>query len=194
MKSVVVLLVTFFSFSVLAENVYMNKLTTLKGESYDLAKHMGKVTLFVNIATKCGYTPQLSALEELHQMYKDKGFVLVGIPSNDFGKQTPEGPESLRKFCRGTWGLKFPIMKKSVVSGDKKIDLYKQLIEATDKKEVAWNFEKFLVNKQGKVIRRFPSYAEPMSNTIRKRVKWLLDDEYEEKNLQLVEDDKIVSP
>ena len=102
--------------------------------------------MIVNIATKCGYTGQLGGLEKLHQKYGPK-LAVIGIPSNDFMGQTPEGDKEVVKFCRLNYGVTFPIAPKSVVKGPNKIDLYKFLILKTDNEEVSWNFNKFLISK-----------------------------------------------
>ena len=127
--------------------------------------------LVVNIATQCGYTPQLDELEKLHQNYKDKGLTVIGIPSNDFGGQTPESDEEVAKFCKLNYGASFQISKKHVVTGDEKLPLVKKLIDASNSKnEIKWNFEKFLISKDGKVVQRFSSSVTPDSKELLSKI------------------------
>src|SRR5688500_17886941 len=143
------------------------KLKDIDGKDYDLSKLKGKVVLFVNVASQCGYTKQYAGMQELYEKYSKDGFVLVGVPANDYGKQEPGTDEEIKAFCTSKYKVTFPVMSKVTVKGADKIPLYKTLTEATpDKdgkvKEVAWNFEKFLVGRDGKVVGRFPSKVEPM--------------------------------
>lgn len=133
-----------------------------KGIAMDLSEYKGKVVLVVNIATRCGYTGQLDGLEKLYQRFKDKGLVVLGVPSNDFGSQTPEGNDEVKKFCQLNYGVSFPLTPKMVVSGAQKDSLFKWLTKSENaEKEIAWNFEKFLINRTGKLINRFPSKIAP---------------------------------
>lgn len=137
------------------------KLDAPRGKSVDFGK--GPV-LVVNIATQCGYTPQLEALEKLNQQYKDKGLTIVGVPSNDFGGQTPESDEEVAKFCKLNYGATFQISKKKTVIGGDKNQLIAKLIKASkNEKEIKWNFEKFLISKDGTVVQRFSSNVAPDS-------------------------------
>lgn len=132
------------------------------GVALDLAEYKGKVVLVVNIATRCGYTGQLDGLEKIYKKFKDKGFVVLGVPSNDFGSQTPEGNDEVKKFCKANYNVSFPLTAKVVVKGPQKDPLFKWLTK-TEKgeTEIAWNFEKFLVDRNGKLISRFSSGVEP---------------------------------
>jgi glutathione peroxidase len=133
-----------------------------KGIAMDLSEYKGKVVLVVNIATRCGYTGQLDGLEKIYQKFKDKGLVVLGVPSNDFGSQTPEGNDEVKKFCKLNYGVSFPLTPKMVVSGSQKDQLFRWLTKSENaEKEIAWNFEKFLVNRSGKLINRFSSKTEP---------------------------------
>jgi len=133
-----------------------------KGLAMDLNEYKGKVVLVVNIATRCGYTKQLDGLEKIYQKFKDQGFVVVGVPSNDFGSQTPEGNEEVKKFCKLNYGVTFPLTPKLEVKGPKKDPLFQWLTKSENgEKEIAWNFEKFLVDRSGKLINRFSSATEP---------------------------------
>lgn len=144
------------------------KLDAPRSKQVDFGK--GPV-LVVNIATQCGYTPQLESLEKLHKMYKDKGLTVVGVPSNDFGGQTPESDAEVAKFCKLNYGATFQISKKQKVTGDDKNGIVAKLIEAADSKnEIKWNFEKFLVSKDGKIVQRFSSSVKPDSPELIKAI------------------------
>lgn len=133
-----------------------------KGYSMDLSEYKGKVVLVVNIATRCGYTGQLDGLEKIHQKFKDKGFTVLGVPSNEFGSQTPEANDEVKKFCKLKYGVNFPLTPKMLVKGPQKDPLFKWLTKSdSGEKEIGWNFEKFLVDRSGKLINRFPSGTEP---------------------------------
>lgn len=133
-----------------------------KGLAMDVKEHKGKVVLVVNIATRCGYTGQLDGLEKLYQKFKNKGLVVLGVPSNDFGSQTPEGNEEVKKFCKLNYGVSFPLAAKTVVSGPQKDPLFQRLTKSKEGiKEIAWNFEKFLLDQDGQLIKRFPSATKP---------------------------------
>ena len=136
-----------------------------------LAPYKGKNVLVVNIATRCGYTPQLEGLEKLHQSYKDKNFVVVGVPSNDFGKQTPEEDREVVNFCKLNYGVSFPLTGKTVVKGPNKHPLFKKL---TPSEEIAWNFEKFLINQRGELVGRFNSSVEPTSEQVKTSIEKLI--------------------
>jgi glutathione peroxidase-family protein len=145
-------------------------LTLFNGEKKTL-KELGTAPyLFVNIATQCGYTGQLKDLEALHQKYKAKGVTVIGIPSNDFGGQSPESNSDIGAFCQKNYGVTFPILEKAVVLGEKKIDLIKNLLTQGDKSEIKWNFEKFLVDASGKLLQRFKSSVDPMESKLTKAI------------------------
>jgi len=114
----------------------------------------------------------LDDLEKLYKRFKDQGFTIVGIPSNDFGGQTPEGNKQVAEFCRLKYGATFPITNKTVVLGDKKAEIVKTLIHGGD--EIAWNFEKFLIGKNGKIVGRFKSGVEPLSKNLVQAVEGTL--------------------
>ncbi|NCN95823.1 MAG: glutathione peroxidase, partial [Bdellovibrionales bacterium] len=127
------------------------------------------------IATKCGYTKQLEGLEALYKKYKSKGLVVVGVPSNDFGGQTPENEGEVKSFCKLNYGVTFPLTEKVVVKGEKKHPLFKDLIAQSEgAKEVSWNFEKFLLNRDGKVMARYLSKVTPESKELQKAIESLL--------------------
>ena len=149
-----------------AKNLYDFTVKNKKGESVSLAEYKGKVVLIVNIATKCGFTPQLTGLEELWNTYEDKGLVILGFPCNQFANQNPGSDDQTQEFCSLNYGVTFPIMKKINVNGNDADPLYKWL---KSKKggilwsAIKWNFTKFLINKNGEVVRRFSPTASPLS-------------------------------
>ena len=147
-----------------AKNLYDFTVKNKKGESVSLAEYEGKVVLIVNIATKCGFTPQLTGLEELWNTYEDKGLVILGFPCNQFANQNPGSDDQTQEFCSLNYGVTFPIMKKINVNGNDADPLYKWL---KSKKggilwsAIKWNFTKFLINKNGEVVHRFAPTASP---------------------------------
>jgi glutathione peroxidase len=152
------------------------KLKDIDGKDYDLSKLKGKVVLIVNVASECGFTPQYKGLEELYEKYGKDGLVIVGVPSNEFGKQEPGSDKEIKEFCTTKYKVTFPMMSKVVVKGNGQVPLYKTLIDATPDKDgkaqqVGWNFEKFLIGRDGKVVGRFKSAVEPMSDALTKAVK-----------------------
>jgi len=135
------------------------KVKDIDGNDYDLSQLKGKVVMFVNVASKCGYTPQYTGLEKLYESKKDQGFVIVGFPANNFKGQEPGTNEEIKAFCTGRYNVTFPMMSKISVKGDDIHPLYKQLTDA--KGQVTWNFNKFLIGKDGKLIEHFDSKVKP---------------------------------
>lgn len=163
-------------------------LATLDGKSTDLSSYSGEVLLVVNVASKCGLTPQYTALEGLYQRYKDSGFTVLGFPANDFAGQEPGSNEEIATFCSTTYPVTFPMFSKVVVTGEDKHPLYAELIAAKPERqahgntleqqlaayaaqkglpgpntppELLWNFEKFLINREGQVVARFAPDVTP---------------------------------
>jgi glutathione peroxidase len=158
-------LMTALSFG--ASSVHEFTLNALDGKPLPLANFKGKVMLVVNVASQCGYTYQYEALQALYQKYKDQGLVVAGFPANNFGGQEPGTDEEIGAFCRSKYGVTFPMFSKISVKGGDKAPLYRFL---TDQKanpktggEIQWNFTKFLVDRNGKVLQRFEPDVEPMS-------------------------------
>jgi glutathione peroxidase len=151
------------------------KMKTLDGKDVDLSKYQGKVVLFVNVASKCGYTKQYKPLEEMHEKYGKDGLVIVGVPANEFGKQEPGSDEEIAKFCAATYNVKFDMLSKVVVKGDGICPLYQFLTsKETDPKfagEIKWNFTKFLVGRNGEVIGRFEPKTEPNDPEVIKAIE-----------------------
>lgn len=134
---------------------------TLDGKDRALSDFRGKVVLVVNTASECGYTPQYEGLERLHEKLEARGFAVLGFPSNDFGAQEPGSDTEIAAFCTSKFGVKFPMFSKIPVKGSSKNPLYAFLTQAPPAGEVKWNFEKFLIGKDGTVIGRFPSSVTP---------------------------------
>ena len=126
----------------------------------NLCQYAGKVVLVVNTASYCGFTRQYEGLEALYAKYKSRGLVVLGFPSNDFGKQEPGSAKEIADFCFNTYGVKFPMFAKTVVSGSQRNPLYAELMQAT-KAEPKWNFHKFLIDRSGKSVASFVSNVEP---------------------------------
>ncbi len=148
---------------------YDVKEKSIDGKELSMSEYKGKPVLVVNIASQCGYTPQMTDLEALYQKYKAKGFVLIGVPTNDFGGQTPEDDKAMMEFCQKNYSATFPILTKKSILGKEKRELYKELTEKSAKKfqaEVGWNFEKILVNKKGEVVGRFKSSTKPLDTEL----------------------------
>jgi glutathione peroxidase len=159
-----------------ASSVYDFTLNSIDGAPTPLSNFKGKVVLLVNVASKCGYTPQYAGLEKLYEKYKDKGFVIVGIPANNFGAQEPGTNEEIKTFCSRTYNVTFPMMSKVSVKDPDKTPLYQFLTDASAKTggEIKWNFTKFLVDKNGNVINRFESKVTPESEDVVKAVEQAL--------------------
>ena len=149
---------------------------SIKGEKVEFKQFKGKTVLFVNIASRCGYTPQLQSLQELYEKFRSKDFVIVGVPSNEFGGQAPEADSEMVKFCKLNYGVNFPLLSKTNIKGSNKHVLYKFLLENSNKKnEVSWNFEKFLVSKSGEVVGRYRSGDSPLGSKIVNQIKKILN-------------------
>ncbi len=142
-------------------------LNSIDGKPAPLAQYKGKVVMIVNVASFCGFTPQYEGLEKIYEKYKDQGFVILGFPANNFGAQEPGTNEEIKTFCSRKYNVSFPMYSKISVKGEDKHPLYQFL---TDKQanpatggEIQWNFTKFLVDRDGKVIARFESKVTPES-------------------------------
>lgn len=140
---------------------------TIDGTTEKLSEYQGKVLLIVNVASYCGYTPQYKGLEQLNQDYRDRGLQVMGFPCNDFGAQEPGSNEEIAQFCETSYGVSFDLFDKVHAKGSQKHPLYQTLTSAVEPKgDVAWNFEKFLINKQGDVVARFGSGVTPTSSEL----------------------------
>jgi len=143
---------------------------SLKGGPADLSQYAGKAVLVVNVASKCGLTPQYTGLERLQERFADRGFSVVGFPSNQFGNQEPGTAEEIQTFCSTTYGVTFPMMSKINVNDPDRHPLYQELVQTADAEgaagDVQWNFEKFLIDPEGKVVSRFRPMTQPEDEVV----------------------------
>lgn len=163
-----------FCSTVFASDFYSIQDKTIKGIDFKMSELKGKSVLIVNIASQCGFTGQLDGLEAIYKKYKDKNFVVLGVPTNDFGGQTPEDDKAMLEFCQKNYNVSFPILTKKTIKGSEKRPLYKYLTENTPKEfqgDVRWNFEKFLVDKKGNVIARFSSLTGPENKELIQKIE-----------------------
>lgn len=154
-----------------ASSIYDIKINSLSGESIDLSKFKGKKILFVNTASECGFTGQYDGLQKLHETYKDQ-LVVIGLPCNQFGGQEPGNAEQIQSFCKANYGVEFLMTEKIDVKGEKQHELYKWLtkkeINGNKSSVVKWNFQKYLVDEDGRLIDFFYSMTKPLSSKITK--------------------------
>jgi len=160
-----------------AENVYNFTLPSIDGEPTSLGNYKGKVILLVNVASRCGFTPQYSALEGLYEKYKDQGFVILGFPANNFGGQEPGTNAEIKNFCSTKYNVTFPMFAKVSVKGADCTPLYQYLTREANPSlsgDIKWNFTKFLVDRQGRVVTRFESPVKPDSPEVVEAIEKLL--------------------
>ena len=150
-----------------AFDIYGFEATSIAGQPAHLATQKGKVLLIVNTASKCGFTPQFAGLEELWRTYRDQGLVVIGFPSNQFGAQDPGANDEIASFCQLNYGVDFPMMAKVDVNGDKAHPLWKWLTNEAPgvlgTRSIKWNFTKFLVGRDGRVVKRYAPHDSPQS-------------------------------
>ncbi|MEM9064663.1 MAG: glutathione peroxidase [Planctomycetota bacterium] len=148
------------------------------GEVQELSDYEGKVVLIVNVASRCGLTPQYEGLQSLYEAKKDRGFEILGFPANDFGRQEPGSNESILEFCSGEYGVTFPMFEKVVVTGEDATPLYQALASQPEPigGEPRWNFTKFLVDRDGRVVARFGPRVAPEAAELVEQVDALLGD------------------
>lgn len=159
--------------SVSADSFYALQTTTLRGQPASLADYDGKVTLVVNVASKCGFTPQYAGLQKLHDELKDRGFSVLGFPSNDFANQEPGTSEEIAEFCKKNYGVSFPMFAKVVTkAGEGQSPIYAFLGKRGELP--AWNFGKYLVGRDGQVVAYFPSKVAPESPELRDAIETAL--------------------
>jgi glutathione peroxidase len=182
----------------MTSSVHEFKMKTITGAEKNLADYKGEVLLIVNVASKCGLTPQYDALEKLYKRYHSKGFEVLGFPANEFGAQEPGSNQEIQDFCRSNFGIEFPMFEKIVVKGQGQHPLYKFLTESQKEavnnpdgkllgylkeknllngpaNDIKWNFEKFLVNKEGKVVKRFAPDIVPDDPQVIKEIEAALN-------------------
>jgi len=148
-----------------ADSVHEFSMNSIEGAQTPLSNFKGKTVLFVNVASQCGYTPQYKGLEALYRRYKERGFVVVGVPANNFGAQEPGTNQEIQTFCKRNFDVSFPMMAKVSVKGDDINPLYRHLVGQTGR-DIQWNFTKILVNKQGKVVQRFEPNVDPEASEL----------------------------
>lgn len=151
------------------------KMKSLDGKEIDLSKYQGKVVLVVNVASECGLTPQYEDLEKLHKQFSGEGLAVLGFPANEFGKQEPGTDEQIEKFCKTKYGVDFDMFSKIVVKGPGQADFYKFLTsKETNPKfagDITWNFEKFLIGRNGEVVARFSPKVKPTAEEVTSAIK-----------------------
>jgi glutathione peroxidase len=145
--------------------IYDAKVDALDGSPAALDDYRGKAVLIVNVASQCGLTPQYAGLQQLHEQYADKGFAVLGFPCNQFGAQEPGSPDEIASFCETSFGVTFPLFEKIEVNGEDRHPLYEDLTSHADDEgeagDIQWNFEKFLISRDGEVVRRFRPMTAP---------------------------------
>ncbi len=144
------------------------------GTPQDLCQYRGKVILVVNTASYCGHTDQYGGLEALYRKYKDRGLVVLGFPSNDFGRQEPGGNQAIAKFCRLTYNVEFPMFEKSIVSGKQRNAFYAELDKRASQAP-RWNFHKYLIDRDGRTVQSFESATQPDDQRLLESLRKLLD-------------------
>ncbi len=178
MKSLLILslFIVLINTSSANSSFYQLSAKTFNGKDLSFEKYKGKVLLIVNTASKCGYTPQFDTLQKIYLKYKSKGFEVLGFPSNDFNQEDLEG-KKLENFCRINYGVTFQIFRKTHVNGKKRHPVYKYLVEHSKNsgKDISWNFEKFLISKDGRVISRYLSKESPDSKKITNDIETALE-------------------
>ncbi len=158
-----------------AESVYDFTPDSIAGKPAPMNTWKGKVMLLVNVASKCGFTPQYKGLESVYEQYKDRGLVIVGFPANNFGAQEPGTNEEIQTFCSRTYDVKFPMMSKISVKGDDQAPIYRYLTSPSANPatagDIKWNFTKFLVDRSGKIVARFEPAVTPDSPEVRAAIE-----------------------
>ena len=149
------------------ESIYSIAVKTITGKEIQLSEYQGKVLLIVNTASKCGFTPQFESLQKLYDKYFDKGFSVLGFPCNQFGEQDPGSDAEIQSFCSLNYGVTFPMFSKIEVNGANAHPLFKFLKSRSSGflfKNIKWNFTKFLIDRQGNVVKRFSPITDPINN------------------------------
>ena len=172
MKSILFIATFLLSLSLLAEDsLYNISLKDIDNKAASLKTHKGKVMLVVNVASQCGLTRQYKELQAVYKKYSEKGFTVCGFPCNQFGRQEPGTLEEIKEFCSSKYDVSFPMYAKIEVNGDAAHPLYKSLKKQIGPDRISWNFEKFLVGKDGKVLKRFSPRTKPDSPEVIKAIE-----------------------
>lgn len=157
--------------------IYDYEMKSLSGNEVSLSEFQENVIMIVNTASECGYTPQYKELQELYEQYEERGFVVLGFPANNFGGQEPGSDEEIAQFCELNYGVTFPMFSKISVKGEDQHPLFQFLTSADNKDfkgEIGWNFEKFLIDRNGNIVRRFKSSVTPMSEEVTNSIENIL--------------------
>ena len=156
-------------------SIYDFTMKSIDGQPMSLKDYSGKVVMLVNVASKCGFTPQYAGLEKLYEKYKDRGFVIIGVPANNFAQQEPGTNEEIKKFCTNKYNVTFPMMAKVSVLGDDETPLYRFLTDKSTNPQVGgdikWNFTKFLFDRNGKPVARFEPAVTPDSPDVQAAIE-----------------------
>lgn len=163
----------------MSNSLHQFKVKNARGKEVDLSQYKGKVVMVVNTASKCGFTPQFADLEKLYQEYKDQGFEIIGFPSNEFAGQEPNSSDKAEEFCQINYGVSFPIMDKThVKKGPEQNDVFRYLTNKEENGKVnlapMWNFQKYLVDKDGNVVDYYMSFTSPTAPKVKKAIQKLL--------------------
>ncbi|MGH9127360.1 MAG: glutathione peroxidase [Acidimicrobiales bacterium] len=160
--------------------IYDVNVASLSGEPFDMHRLVGRAVLVVNVASRCGLTPQYNGLEHLQQRFGDRGFTVLGVPCNQFGAQEPGSPEEIATFCSTAYGVSFPMTEKLDVNGPDRHPLYRLLAAQPDEDghdgDIQWNFEKFLLSPQGEIVQRFRPMTDPESAELVEAIEAVLPD------------------
>ena len=161
--------------SAASKSIYDFTMKSIDGQQVSLKTYSGKVVMLVNVASKCGFTPQYAGLEKLYERYKDRGFVIVGVPANNFAQQEPGTNEEIKKFCSNKYNVTFPMMSKVSVLGENETPLYQYLTDKSQDPQyggdIKWNFTKFLFDRHGKAIARFEPATTPDSPEVQNAIE-----------------------
>lgn len=144
-------------------SVYEFSAPSIRGEQVELSAYAGKVLVIANTASKCGLTPQYEGLQALYEKYADRGLVVLGFPCNQFAEQEPGTAEEVESFCKLNYGVTFPLFAKSDVNGENALPLFKHLVAESGGQDIAWNFTKFVIDREGRVAKRFEPKEAPES-------------------------------
>ena len=174
-----IVLLSLFLFSIImtqaqTNSIYQFKVNDINGETFDMSSLKGKKVLLVNVASKCGLTPQYEQLQELYDKYKESGFIIIGFPANNFANQEPGTRSEIKEFCTANYGVTFPMMDKVSTKGDDQSPIYKWLTQKSKNgvmdSEVSWNFQKYMIDEEGKLVDFVAPKNSPMSDKI---IKWI---------------------
>ena len=174
LKKISLVIFTFVCFQAYSQSIYEYKVNDIEGEAFDLKKLKGKKVIIVNTASKCGLTPQFEELEKLYKTYKDQGFIIIGFPTNDFLNQDPGSNDEIKAFCVKNYGVTFPMMSKISVKGKDKHPLYEYLttksLNKLEDNKVKWNFQKYLIDEKGVLVRVIDPSTSPLDDSI---IQWI---------------------